>query len=218
MTVNNDQRAQNSPVPEEPAKTLTLPDPPGWKTRWSFEELSVSYKIRNRVGGLLFNSFVTHIPIHWVRRNYLKFFGATIGEGTTFLRGLQVMDIDLLNIGSNCSIGFRVLFDARSGIAIGDNVVIASDTQFIAGGHDPNHKDFPPVFAPLQVGDYAWVATRATVLGGAHIGRGAVVGACACVTRPVNDLEMVAGVPAKVKSMRNPDALQYIPYYRPLFF
>ncbi|MGU3293978.1 acyltransferase [Williamsia sp. M5A3_1d] len=218
MTVSKQSDAEKSSAAGEPAKTLTLPDPPGWKTRWSFEELSVGYKIRNRIGGLLFNSFVTHIPFHAIRRNYLKLFGATIGEGTTFLRGLQVFDIDLLNIGENCSIGFRVLFDARSGIAIGDNVVIASDTQFIAGGHDPNHKDFPPVFAPLQVGDYAWVATRATVLGGAHIGRGAVVGACACVTRPVNDLEMVAGVPAKVKSMRDPDALQYTPYYRPLFF
>ncbi|MBJ7289137.1 acyltransferase [Williamsia sp.] len=218
MTANSEKRPDLPATPEEPTKTLTLPDPPGWKTRWSFEELSFSYKVRNRIGGLLFNTLVTHIPFHFIRRNYLKLFGATIGEGTTFLRGLQVFDIDLLNIGKNCSIGFRVLFDARSGIAIGDNVVIASDTQFIAGGHDPNHKDFPPVFAPLQVGDYAWVATRAMVLGGAHIGRGAVVGAAACVTRPVNDLEMVAGVPARVKSMRNPDALQYVPYYRPLFY
>ena len=35
---------------------------------------------------------------------------------------------------------------------------------------------------------------------------------------PDRRLEVVAGVPAKVLSTRNPDALQYRPKYRPLFY
>ena len=70
----------------------------------------------------------------------------------------------------------------------------------------------------MRIGDYVWLASRSTVLANVDIGRGAVVGACALVTKSVNDLEMVAGVPAKVRSMRDPDALQYRPFYRPLLY
>ncbi|WP_331436207.1 acyltransferase [Gordonia sp. w5E2] len=217
MTVES-ARQDESTGSEQNGPTITLPQRDDFTPRYDFNDISKLGKARNRIGILLYNSLITHIPSHTVRQGFLRAFGAKIGKGTSILRGCLFFDIDQVRIGDYCSIGFRCLFDARSGILIGDNVVIASDTQIIAGHHDPNSPTFAPILNPVRIGDYVWLASRSTVLANVDIGRGAVVGACALVTKSVNDLEMVAGVPAKVRSMRDPDALQYRPFYRPLLY
>lgn len=48
-----------------------------------------------------------------------------------------------------------------------------------------------------------WIGARVTVLPGCrHIGRGAIIGACAVVTKDVPDFAVVAGNPAKVMKYR----------------
>jgi putative colanic acid biosynthesis acetyltransferase WcaF len=191
--------------------------PSGKTTKFKMQDIGLAEKLYNRIGILLFNMFVTYIPSHLIRQNFMRLFGAHIGKGTAILRGAQVFDLRYLSIGDNCSIGFRVLFDARGGITIGDNVVIASDTQFICGGHDINHPDFPSYTKPTLVEDYVWIASRSMVLP-CTIGRGAVVAAQALVTKDVAPLDVVGGNPAKPFSRRDPEALKYTPKYRPLFY
>ncbi|ATD72884.1 MULTISPECIES: acyltransferase [Gordonia] len=196
----------------------TVPQRADFHPRYTFTEISTIAKARNRVGILLYNTIVTHLPSHTIRQAFLRAFGAKIGKDTSILRGCQVFDIDQIRIGEACSIGFRVLFDARSGICIGDNVVIASDTQIIAGKHDPASPEFAAVLEPVHIGDYAWIASRATIVSGVSIGRGAVVAACALVSKDVADLDIVGGVPATTISRRPESALRYRPKYRPLFY
>lgn len=185
---------------------------------YKMQDISLTRKIRNRIGTLAFNMIVTYIPSHFVRQNFLRAFGATIGKDTSIFRGTTILDIENLVIGEACSIGFRCMFDARGGITIGDNVVIASDTHIIGGYHDHNDPTFKPILEPCVIGDYVWIASRSTVLSGVTIGRGAVVGGCSMVRKDVGELEVVAGVPAQVRGTRDPDALQYRPKYRPLFY
>ncbi|KZF09501.1 MAG: acyltransferase [Rhodococcus sp. (in: high G+C Gram-positive bacteria)] len=185
---------------------------------YKMQDISLARKIRNRIGTLGFNMLVTYIPSHIVRQNFLRAFGAKIGKDTSIFRGTTILDIENLVIGEACSIGFRCMFDARGGITIGDNVVIASDTHIIGGYHDHNDPAFKPILEPTFIGDYVWIASRCTVLSGSNIGRGAVVGGCSMVRGTVNELEVVAGTPAKVRSMRDPNALAYRPKYRPLFY
>jgi len=61
--------------------------------------------------------------------------------------------------------------DCRGGVAIGDDVTIASDTQIVGGTHDVNHPDFPPILIPIVIEDYVWIASRAMILQ-THIHRG----------------------------------------------
>jgi acetyltransferase-like isoleucine patch superfamily enzyme len=132
-----------------------------------------------------FNNFVTYIPLHFVRQAYLRAFGASIGKDTAINRGTNVWSIRLIVIGDRVSIGFRCLLDARAGIAIGDDVIIASDTHMIAGGHDINHPDFPPSPNPpdpIVIDHHVWIASRAMILP-CLIGSGAVVAAHAVVQR-----------------------------------
>ena len=52
--------------------------------------------------------------------------------------------------------------------------------------------------APITIEDDAWLATRAVVLKGVTVGRGAVVAAGAVVTKDVPPYTVAAGVPARV--------------------
>ena len=169
------------------------------------------------LGFAVFNVVVTHVPLHHLRLATLRMWGAKIGHGASVGRGTSVLDIHSLRIGEDCSIGFRCMLDARGGIVIGDNVVLASDTHIITGRHDVNADDFAASFHPVRIGDFAWVASRSTVIDGVTIGRGAVVGACSLVKDDVAEMTVVAGVPAKVRGKRD-SALKYSARYRRSFY
>ncbi|MGV0873016.1 acyltransferase [Mycolicibacterium sp. XJ879] len=207
------------------APDLKLPPPPSWEVgpdgklaNYRMQTMGLARKARNRIAQLLYNMFVTYIPSHTVRLGFLRLVGATIGEGSSIMRTTQVLDPEFLRVGRHSTIGQRCLLDARAGLWIGDNVTIASDVHIIGGGHDINHPDFLPVPVPTVIEDYVWIASRAMVLP-SHIRRGAVVAAQALVNqyKEIGELEVVGGVPAKLIAKRNPDALQYSAYYRPLF-
>lgn len=155
------------------------------------------------MGELVFNMIVTHVPSHTVRRTLLRSLGASIGERTFILRGTTILGITNFTIGSGCNVGFRCMIDARESVTIGDHVAVASDTHFITASHDIDSADFATVVCPIRVEDFCWIASRATVLGGVTIGRGAVVAACAVVTHDVLPNHVVGGVPAKQIGSRN---------------
>jgi acetyltransferase-like isoleucine patch superfamily enzyme len=206
------------------APALKLPPPGSWVlgpdgriVGLEMPGMTFRRKLRNFLGDLLYNMFVTHIPSHTIRLGFLRLFGATIGKGSAIMRTTQVLDIEFLTIGECSTIGPRCLLDARAGLCIGDNVTIAGDTRILGGGHDINHPDFPPVPIPTVIEDYVWIASRAMVLP-AFIRRGAVVGAQSLVVKDVGECEVVGGHPAKVIGKRDPAALQYGASYRPLFY
>lgn len=164
------------------------------------------------LGVVLFNTYVTFIPLHALRLAVLRLWGAEIGHGVCLLRGTTVLGIEGLRIGDESAIGFRCLLDARGGLEIGNRVVIASDTQFIGGGHDLG--DFSSYLLRMVVEDHVWIASRATVTGNLTIGRGAVVATCALVRQDVAPMAIVGGVPAIVLGQRESD-LSYNPAWRP---
>ena len=178
----------------------------------------IAWQVFLRCGEVFFNMVVTHVPSHFVRKNYLRLWGVKIGKRTYLLRGCQIFRPHLLTIGARTSIGFRCMIDARGGIVIGDNVVIASDTHLLPGGHGIDDPEFADVKMPITIEDYVWLASRVTVMGGLTIGRGAVVAGCACVVGDVPPLTVVGGVPAKQIGTRDADALQYDPSWFPLLY
>ncbi|MGV0850952.1 acyltransferase [Mycolicibacterium phlei] len=206
------------------APGLRLPPPPkydllpdGRVANYRMQDMPLWRKARNRIGQLLYNMLVTHIPSHHVRLAYLRLFGAKIGKGSSVNRGTTILDIDFLTIGEDCCVGARCMLDARAGLYLGNNVILASDVHILGGGHDINHPDFLPVPNPTVIEDYVWIASRAMVLP-SHIGRGAVVAAQAVVIKDVGELEVVGGNPARVVAKRNPDALKYSGRFRAPFW
>ena len=172
-----------------------LPD--GRVANYQMQPIGFKRKARNRIGSVIFNLLITHIPSHFIRQGFLRLFGADIGSNSSIGLGTTILDPEFLTIGNNTAIGFRCLLDARPGLYIGHNVTIASDVHFIGGGHDVNHPDFLPVTGdPSVIEDYTWIASRATLIS-AYVQRGAVVAAQALVINEVGECEIVGGVPAK---------------------
>lgn len=101
------------------------------------------------------------------------------------------------------------MLDGRGTLKIGDNVDIAQEVNIWTEDHDYNSPSFKSQVKPVFIEDYVWIATRATILPGVTIGKGAVVACGAVVTKDVPPLAIVAGVPAKIIGYRKEEALQY---------
>jgi acetyltransferase-like isoleucine patch superfamily enzyme/GT2 family glycosyltransferase len=118
--------------------------------------------------------------------------------------------LERLAIGDDCAIG-RVAIQLHAPVTIGDCVVINDGCRLLSGTHNVHSPEWELIAKPIEIGDYAWIATGAVILPGVTIGRGAVVGAGAVVARSVEPLAIVAGNPAQTIGSRQTDVFAYRP-------
>lgn len=212
----------SSQLGDGPAVAAVRPDPasqfPADLTKRDTPFPTGARKIAAHLGAAGYNVAVNGIPFHAVRQAYLRVAGMKIGHHVGLMRGITVIRPDQIEIGNNCIIGFQCFLGAEGGIYIGNNVNISSYCVLLGGWHDVNDPTFASRARPMVIEDYAWLATRATVMAGVRIGRGAVVAAGAVVTRDVPPYAIVAGVPAKQIAERKPEACVYELNYQPWFF
>lgn len=112
-----------------------------------------------------------------------------------------------LVIGSGTYIGPRCLLGAGGGITIGARVTFGAGVHLLAENHEFRDgarliQDQGVTRAGITVEDDVWVGNQVIVLDGVHIGRGAVVGAGAVVTKDVPPMAIVVGNPARVAGHR----------------
>lgn len=150
-----------------------------------------------------YNTLFKKIPSRSFRKICLKLGGAKINKKSVIYRNTEVLKPRGLKVGKRSQIGWHCLLDARGGLEIGSNVVIASYSKIIAGTHDINSKDFKGCVKKTIINDRAWICTNAIILPGITIGEGAVVGAGAVVTKDVPPYCVVAGNPARIIKERN---------------
>lgn len=119
--------------------------------------------------------------------------GAKIGAGCN-LCAHTLVESDVV-IGNDVTIKSGVfLWD---GTRIEDNVFIGPNATF-ANDTMPRSKIYPETFKGVFVKLGASVGANATILPGVTIGRNAMVGAGAVVTKDVPDNAVVVGNPAKI--------------------
>ena len=93
---------------------------------------------------------------------------------------------------------------AKDKIEIGVNSTLAYGVTILTGA-DPNgplnklSTLYPPLKAPVKIGNNCWIGANATILPGVTIGDMVVVAAGAVVTKNVPSNVMVAGNPAVIK-------------------
>lgn len=160
----------------------------------------------------MFNRVLTHVPSNALRLRALRALGAQLGEHVYLFGGSEFLEPGNLSIAGRCHLGRLSQVDARGGIEIGWDVVIASHTLLVTADHDLHDPDFSGRLAPIVIGDRAWLASRSTVVRGVTIGEGAVVAAGAVVTADVDPWTVVGGVPARPIGTRSPDQRYRIDY------
>lgn len=162
-------------------------------------------------------SIIMWIPFNLIRIMYAKIWLSHLGRNSYIARNVEIRSPYRVSIGANTNINKKVLLDGRGGkITIGDNVDIAQQVNIWTLQHDYNSPDYTAVGHNTEIEDYVWISSRATLLPGVKIGRGAVVASCAVVTKDVPALAVVAGVPAKVIGYRE-NTMNYKLGHRPWF-
>ncbi|MBN1656840.1 MAG: acyltransferase [Anaerolineae bacterium] len=129
--------------------------------------------------------------------------------------GVRINNPSLVSVGDDVYLGDGVqLYAWNERIIIGSNVLVAAGARMITRKHGFADIDRPVSHqgytnAPIQIEDDVWIGFQAVILPGVTIGRGAIVGAGAVVTRDVAPYTIVGGVPARVIRSRaagEPDA------------
>lgn len=113
-----------------------------------------------------------------------------IGNGVAFNRGVHI----------NAACGGRIWVGDHS--LIGPGVVMRTanhqysrtDISIQNQGHTP---------ADIIIEDDCWIGANAIILGGVHIGKGAVIGAASVVTKDIPSMAVAVGVPAKIIRYRD---------------
>lgn len=136
---------------------------------------------------------------------------STIGEGTKVWQFVVI--IKGATIGRDCNICAQTLIEGD--VVLGDRVTVKSGVQLWDGTRIeddvfigpnatftndpmPRSKIYPEAFSGITIRQGASIGANATLLPGITIGRYAMVGAGAVVTKDVPERAIVAGNPAQV--------------------
>lgn len=105
-------------------------------------------------------------------------------------------------VGDGTFIGTGCEFNCHTGIVIGKLSMIAAGCRFVDTDHGFADRSLPMMHqhttrSPIRIEDDVWLGANVVVLKGITIGRGAIVGAGAVVTKSIPEFEIWGGVPAK---------------------
>lgn len=136
------------------------------------------------------------------------------GELLVFSHGGKIV------IGDWCFIGRGTRIWSGASIVIGSRVLISHNVNIFDNLTHPldpreRHAHFRQIFLeghprdihlsdmPIVIEDDAWIGAGATILRGVHVGKGAIIGAGAVVTKDVPSMHVVAGNPARIMGSLN---------------
>ena len=103
-------------------------------------------------------------------------------------------------IGPRCHLGWAVIEEGAL-LAAGVHVPSGAKTHGIDDLTVPIREQ-PTLKTPVRIGAIAWIGSAAVVM--ADVGHDSVIAAGAVVTRPIPDMTIAGGVPARVLRHRDP--------------
>lgn len=138
-----------------------------------------------------------------LRRLLLQVKGRMVfGRRVEVFGNFTVVESSRVKIGANCAINHGVFILGRTGIEIGDDVVLSARCMLLDGSLSPQGFNSTETRtyneAPIVLERGAWIGAGAIILPGVTVGTRSIVGAGSVVTKDVPSRSVVAGNPAKV--------------------
>jgi lipopolysaccharide O-acetyltransferase len=109
----------------------------------------------------------------------------------------------VITIGDNCSIRPHCTIAAAESIVLEEGVVLSAYSTVIDTDHTITDgavsvMHSPIVTSPVHIGAGTWIGERVSVLRGADIGKGCIIGANSVVKGVIPDGSIAVGAPARV--------------------
>lgn len=144
----------------------------------------------------------------------LKKYGAKVGEGCNFERGLIIHRPDKripfknLNIRNNVYLGHNLLIDLTDKVIFEDNTAFAADCQIWTHTGDyekqlRDKNDYHERIGSVKIKEGSVCYSKVIINPGVVIGSCARVYAFSLVNRNIPDFEIWCGIPAKFKKKRD---------------
>lgn len=140
--------------------------------------------------------------------SYMQYLEELFGRKLDDVRILTPFICDFGNrvtFGKDVFINHSAILSASGGIEFEDGCMAAPGLRIATINHDMNERHTIYTYGKVTVKQNAWIGMNVTICPGVTIGKYAVVGAGAVVTKDVPDYAVVAGVPAKVIKMLDPN-------------
>lgn len=154
--------------------------------------------------------FIDHI---WKRaiNNYLKKkFNQRIqllGNQINFNGKFHISGAEKIVAGNNIHIGNNAFIAAEGGLNIGDNVHISRNLVLYTHNHNYEGKTLPYDdafrYKKVIIEKNVWIGINVTILPGAHIEEGAIIGAGAVITGKINKCQIVGAPIATLLKSRD---------------
>lgn len=136
------------------------------------------------------------------RQMLLGIFGAKLSSTSYIYPSTRIWDPRMLEVGQHSAIGPGVEVYTVDRIVVGDHCTVSMQAFLCTGSHDISHPRMRLTHAPVVLENGSWICARAFVGPGVRVGEGAVVAACAVVSKDVPAWTIVAGNPAQFKKVR----------------
>ncbi len=145
---------------------------------------------------LLFRPTPSFCCYRW-RNLLLRMFGARLGSHCRIRSDVKIWMPNNLIVGSFVAIGSGVKLYNVAPIRIGSNITLSQNCHLCTASHDIGKLDKPLTMRSISIQSHSWVAAEAFIGMGVTVGKGAVVGARACVFKDVEPWTVVGGNPAR---------------------
>jgi maltose O-acetyltransferase len=175
-------------------------------------------RIRILIGLCLYYVIFQHLPptniyypfrlvLRKLRSGVCALFIHECGKNVNIEKGAKIGRGNKLSIGDRSGIGVNCLACGKirigSDVLMGPEVIILTvNHRFEAADKTIREQGSMPE-EEVVISNDVWIGARAIILPGVHIGKGAIVGAGAVVTKDVPEFGIVAGNPARLIRYRN---------------
>ena len=152
---------------------------------------------------------IPQIPSKSLRNIFIRWCGVKASKNVCFFPGFSIRNPKGLVIEDGVYIGPKCLLDARRGLTIKKNAVIAYEAIIWTLNHDYNDIHFCGKGESTIIGEYAWICSRSIILPGVKVGKCAIVASGAVVTKDVPPYAIVGGIPARIIGQREQNDYSY---------